>query len=109
MKKHKLSFVGLALLALVGCSPVRRGVFDSYPFQYQEKSSSYPNLEIFSKEIGGGYVKFKDTNFDGRFDVIKLRHVKNGDLVEKYANLETGQRIAESFKEYESVIPSLKR
>lgn len=53
----------------------------------------YDSLHIYSKEKNGGEVIFSDNNQDGRFDNIELEDVRKGDPVEKYANLEIGQKI----------------
>lgn len=89
----------MLVLGLAGCGGIQKGVFEDYSFSYQEVGMfrfNNPNLEIYSKEKNGGKIVFVDKNHDGRFDTIDLASVKKGDPVEKYANLEIGQKILDN-------------
>jgi len=99
MKANKLialSFIGAT--ALFGCRiNQQRGIVENHQFEYSESRSvlGRPTLSIYSNEAYSSEVKFKDDNADGRFDNIALKDVRKGDPVEKYANLEVGQKILE--------------
>jgi hypothetical protein len=94
----KVLGIGALILGLSGCSNnYYNGTFENYPFEYITGTQLNSNcLSIFSKEKNGGCIEFFDSNKDGRFDSIDLIKVKKGDEIEKFANLETGQKILNS-------------
>jgi hypothetical protein len=99
-KKKSGLFKSLFLIGAItfsGCAQ-QRGVFEDYPVEYHPKHGwQSRTLTIYSKEKGYGRIVFRDDDNDGRFDEILLTGVRNGDSVEEYANLKSGQEIASGF------------
>lgn len=101
MKKGLISLCLAGALGFSGCI-----THETYNSTYNEHSVTFYSqgktkiganyLYLHSKEKNGGSVKFIDLDQDGRFDKIILDYVRNGDEVEKYANLGTGKEIINS-------------
>jgi len=104
MNKLLTTLVCAGVIGLSGCAArdTINGIYESYPVQVKipnEKSTmNGTRLDIYSKEKNGGQITFIDNNKDKRFDTIYLNSVSKGDSIERYANLEVGQKILEELK-----------
>jgi hypothetical protein len=90
------------ILGLSGCLPKPSyGIYDNHPFRLKEYLNGkvltlYSDQESAQCDCDSSYIKFSDENKDGRFDSVILNKVKLGDALEKYASLESGQKILNS-------------
>jgi hypothetical protein len=97
---QKLALIGI--LGLSGCKIPgdSYGTYENYPFKLHnylggKRLTLYLDQKSAQKSdcSCSSYIEFEDENNDGRFDSINLNQIEKGNSIERFANLETGQKL----------------